>query len=59
MTSRLLYTGSDWSFETLSRCYDACEQIAVDELGLECSANRIEVITSEQMLDVYTGPACR
>ena len=55
MTSRLLYTGSDWDFGTLSRCYDACERVAIDELGLECSANRIEVITSEQMLDVYTA----
>ncbi|MEJ1977336.1 MAG: hypothetical protein WDN49_15760 [Acetobacteraceae bacterium] len=46
-------------FRHAVRCYDACERIAVDELGLECNPNRIEVITSEQMLDVYTASACR
>jgi stage V sporulation protein R len=51
----LLYTGTDWNFETLRRSYDAIERIALDELGLELYANRIEVITSEQMLDVYTA----
>lgn len=51
----LLYSGTDWNFETLRRSYDAIERIALDELGLELYANRIEVITSEQMLDVYTA----
>ncbi len=55
MTSRLLFEGPDWDFGTLARCYDACERIATEELGLECNPNRIEVITSEQMLDVYTA----
>ena len=55
MDSPLLYTGTDWNFDTLRRSYDAIERIAVDELGLELYANRIEVITSEQMLDVYTA----
>ena len=55
MDSSLLYTGSDWNFETLRRSYDAIEQIGVEELGLELYPNRIEVITSEQMLDVYTA----
>ena len=51
----LLYTGTDWDFSTLRRSYDAIERIAADELGLELYPNRIEVITSEQMLDVYTA----
>jgi stage V sporulation protein R len=55
MTSELLYTGSDWNFRTLQRSYDAIERIACEELGLEVYPNRIEVITSEQMLDVYTA----
>jgi stage V sporulation protein R len=55
MDSPLLYSGTDWNFETLRRSYDAIERIALDELGLELYANRIEVITSEQMLDVYTA----
>ena len=51
----LLYSGTDWNFDTLRRSYDAIERVATDELGLELYANRIEVITSEQMLDVYTA----
>ncbi len=55
MEGPLLYSGTDWNFSTLRRCYDAIERIATDELGLELYPNRIEVITSEQMLDVYTA----
>ncbi len=55
MTESLLYTGTDWDYSTLRRSYDAIERIACDELGLEVYPNRIEVITSEQMLDVYTA----
>ncbi|WP_424136366.1 SpoVR family protein [Roseomonas chloroacetimidivorans] len=51
----LLYSGTDWDFRTLQRSYDAIERIALEELGLEVYPNRIEVITSEQMLDVYTA----
>ena len=55
MGAALLYDGLDWNFATLRNSYDAIERIATDELGLECYPNRIEVITSEQMLDVYTA----
>ncbi len=55
MDMPLLYSGPDWDYGTLQRSYDAIEQIALDELGLELYPNRIEVITSEQMLDVYTA----
>lgn len=51
----LLYSGAEWNFGTLRRCYDAIERISETELGLDCYPNRIEVITSEQMLDVYTA----
>ena len=51
----LLYSGTDWDFSVLRRSYDAVERIALEELGLEVYPNRIEVITSEQMLDVYTA----
>ncbi len=50
----LLYSGADWNFRTLQRSYDAIERIACEELGLEVYPNRIEVITAEQMLEVYT-----
>lgn len=53
--SKLIYEGHDWSFRTLRDSYDAIERIAIDELGLDVYPNRIEVITAEQMLDVYTA----
>ena len=55
MDHSLLYQGTDWDFNVLRRSYDAIERIACEELGLEVYPNRIEVITSEQMLDVYTA----
>ena len=51
----LLYEGLDWNFDTIRRSYDAIEAISDRELGLDIYQNRIEVITSEQMLDVYTS----
>ncbi|CCA91702.1 SpoVR family protein [Novosphingobium sp. PP1Y] len=53
--STLLYSGSDWNFDTLQRIYEACETIAIGELDLNVYPNRIEVITSEQMLDAYAS----
>ena len=55
MDTQLLFTGTDWDFQTLRRSYDAVERIAEDELGLDVFPNRIEVITAEQMLDVYAA----
>ncbi len=55
MNAPLLFTGTEWDFKTLQRCYDAVERIALDELGLDVYPNRIEVITAEQMLDIYTA----
>lgn len=52
---RLLFDGSDWDFPTLQRIHDACEEIALKELGLDVYPNQIEVITSEQMLDAYSS----
>lgn len=52
---RLLFEGADWDFATLQRIHDACEEIALGELGLDVYPNQIEVITSEQMLDAYSS----
>jgi stage V sporulation protein R len=52
---RRLFDGPDWSFATLQRIHDACEEIARSELGLNTYPNQIEIITSEQMLDAYTS----
>src|SRR3954469_21045272 len=48
-----LFDGADWDFKTIQRIHDACEEIALSDLGLEVYPNRIEVITAEQMLDAY------
>ena len=52
---RLLFEGADWDFATLQRIHDACEAIALGELGIDVYPNQIEVITSEQMLDAYSS----
>ncbi|MBY5436897.1 SpoVR family protein [Rhizobium leguminosarum] len=52
---QLLFEGADWDFSTLQRIHDACEEIALNELGLDVYPNQIEVITSEQMLDAYSS----
>lgn len=55
MTGPVLYEGADWEFATLQRIHDACEAVAVEEMGLDVYPNRIEVITAEQMLDAYSS----
>jgi stage V sporulation protein R len=51
----LLFEGSDWNFEKLSRTYDAIEAIARDDLRLDIYPNQMEIISSEQMLDAYSS----
>ena len=53
--SDYLFEGSDWTFDTLARTYEAIEEIAVKDLGLEVYPNQIEIISSEQMLDAYSS----
>jgi stage V sporulation protein R len=50
-----LYHGAEWDFAALQRISEACEEIAVGELGLDLYPNQIEVITAEQMLDAYSS----
>ena len=54
-TDRLLYEGSDWTFDTIRRVHDAVAEIAERDLGLSTYPNQIEVITAEQMLDAYAS----
>jgi len=53
--SELLFSGSNWNFQTLSRTYDAIEEIALEDLQLEVYPNQMEIISSEQMLDAYSS----
>jgi stage V sporulation protein R len=52
---RLLFSSADWDFATIQRIYDAVEQVATVEVGLDVYPNQIEVITAEQMLDAYSS----
>ena len=53
--SSYLFEGSEWTFDTMSRTYDAIEEIAINDLGLNVYPNQIEIISSEQMLDAYSS----
>ena len=47
--------GGEWTFELIEE-YDAeIRKVAVDEFGLDCYSNQIEIISSEQMLDGYAS----
>ena len=52
---QLIFEGADWDYDKIKRAYDAIEQIAFDEMGLDIYPNQIEVITAEQMLDAYSS----
>lgn len=54
-SDNLLYKDSDWTFDVLQRALEACEDIALNDLGLNVYRNQIEIITSEQMLDAYSS----
>ncbi|MFQ5970825.1 MAG: SpoVR family protein [Alphaproteobacteria bacterium] len=46
---------SDWSFDALDQVYQAIEDVALNDLGLDIYPNQIEIISSEQMLDAYSS----
>jgi len=50
-----LFEDSAWDFDVMKRTYDAIEDIALNDLGLNVYANQIEIISSEQMLDAYSS----
>jgi stage V sporulation protein R len=52
---RFLYDGGDWGLGDLQTIHDAVTEVGVGELGLDLYRNRIEIITSEQMLDAYAS----
>jgi spore cortex formation protein SpoVR/YcgB (stage V sporulation) len=50
-----LFTGVEWTFETIRAAHEAIAEIADQELGLNTYPNQIEVISAEQMLDAYSS----
>ena len=53
--SALLFSDAEWDFEKLKSAYDAIEDVALNELGLNVYPNQIEIIATEQMLDAYSS----
>ncbi|MEM9705908.1 MAG: SpoVR family protein [Pseudomonadota bacterium] len=51
----LLYDDSEWTFDRLKAAFDAIEEIAFEDLKLDCYPNQVEIISSEQMLDAYSS----
>ncbi|HJT11234.1 MAG TPA: SpoVR family protein [Dongiaceae bacterium] len=51
----LLFETGEWNFDTLKRTFDAIEDIAINELGLDPYPVQVEMISSEQMLDAYSS----
>ena len=39
----------------MQRTYDAIEEVALNDLGLDVYPNQVEVISTEQMLDAYSS----
>jgi stage V sporulation protein R len=50
-----LYDGAEWTYDLLRKSFDAIEEVAVGQMGLNVYPNQIEVITAEQMLDAYAS----
>jgi len=55
VATKPLFDGREWTFDTLSRTYDAIEEIAVNDLGLDTYPNQLEIISAEQMLDAHSS----
>jgi spore cortex formation protein SpoVR/YcgB (stage V sporulation)/intein/homing endonuclease len=45
----------DWNFEDIKLITEMVEKIGTKELGLDLYQNQIEIISSEQMIDMYTS----
>jgi len=50
-----LFEGPVWTFDTLDSVYDAIEDVAINDLGLDTYPNQIEIISAEQMLDAHSS----
>ena len=42
--SGFLFEDTDWTFDTLDRTYDAIQEIALGDLGLDVYPNQVEII---------------
>lgn len=49
------FEGSEWTFPLIDKAYELCEEIALEELRLDVCPNQIEIIGSDQMLELYSS----
>jgi stage V sporulation protein R len=52
---RPISRGGEWNFDLIADYDAAIRQVALEDFGLDCYPNQIEVINSEQMLDAYAS----
>ena len=50
-----VFTDAEWTFAKIERITDEIERIAQEELQLDYYPFRLEIISSEQMMDAYTS----
>ena len=50
-----IFTDSEWTYSQIERVTEAIEEIAERELQLDYYPFRLEIISSEQMMDAYTS----
>lgn len=55
MTKLIIDSYQDWTFDKLGEITKECNEIAMEELELDCYDVEIEIINSEQMLDAYSS----
>ena len=53
--SALIFEDAEWDFNLLDKAFNAVEDIALNDLGLDTYPNQVEIISSEQMLDAYSA----
>lgn len=57
MTDKLLFTGSEWSFDKIEKTWAVIDEIGSKQLGFDYYPAQIEIISSEQMIDNYSTHA--
>ena len=50
-----LFTGPEWTFDLIEKSLGIVEDIGRKELGMDLYPNQVEIINSEQMLDMYSS----
>lgn len=55
MSKFLVDQNQDWSVNDIEKISETVEKIGVDEWGLSIYPNSIDIISSEQMIDMYTS----